>query len=127
MTPAGHAVGNHRGEQRFDGAKQRDGDGVRQHCIYLLDAEGRQGRRRQRARHFAESRRDRRDIERKHGADDGGGDHRDQKGRPMRADAANQQDHGDRENSDGDRRPMNCRQRIAQGDKLWHQFGRLMS
>ena len=36
MAPAGHAVGDDGGEQRFDRAEQRERDRVRQHGLHLL-------------------------------------------------------------------------------------------
>ena len=39
MPAAGHAVGDHRRQQRFDGAEQREGDRVGQHRPRLLQRE----------------------------------------------------------------------------------------
>ncbi len=55
MPAAGHAVGDHRRQQRLDGAEQREGDRVGQHGLRLLQRERRQRRQRQFPRNAAEA------------------------------------------------------------------------
>ena len=66
VPPAGHAVGDHRREQRFDRAQQGEGQRGRQHRLHLREREGGQLRHRQAARNAAEARADGLDRQAQH-------------------------------------------------------------
>ena len=124
-TP-GHAVGDHRGEKRLDGAQKREGDCGGQNRHDLVERQVRQAGRRQGRGNAAELRTDCLHRQVQECRCQGRGADCNQHARPMRPPFAQAEDDRDRRHRDEKRVRRQARTRLPQGGELLQQLARLM-
>ncbi|MET4067989.1 hypothetical protein ABID58_002784 [Bradyrhizobium sp. S3.2.6] len=125
VTAPGHAVGDHRRQQRFDGREQRKRDRIRQHRFRLRERERRQRGRGQFARDAAETTADGFDWQRQCSRRDRRERDRDQDAGPGRPPAPQARDDGDADESDAKRGRIDGVKAIRQRGELRHELARL--
>ena len=122
VTAAGHAIGNHRGEQRFDRPEQCKGNRVWQHGLRLGEREFRQRRCRQHRRNAAETAGDGFDRQRECPCHDRRRCNGNQHARPVRPDPFQSEDRADCQHGQRQRAHVDggqgARQHFGLGDDL---------